>query len=370
MSKRDYYEILGVPKNARIEDIKAAYRKLALKYHPDKNPGDKVSEEKFKEINEAYEMLSDSQKRSRYDAYGHAGVGTAPPPPGGGAGPGGFEGFGGFEGASAEDIFGDIFGNIFGGAQGGSFRRQRGGRSNRGQDLQYEVELTLLDAMQGTEIPIDIPRQENCPTCGGTGARPGTSVKKCPDCRGTGQVRYSQGFFSFSQACQRCEGEGQILESPCPTCRGSGKTKGHHKVTVRIPPGVDDGTSLRVAGAGNAGGRGGVPGDLYVVVRLKSDPHFKRKENDLYTDLSITYSQAVLGGEFSVKTLDGTVKLKIPQGTQPGTTFRVHEKGFPVIGRRMRGDLYVKVNISVPKSINDRQKTALRQFAQSMGENV
>ena len=365
--KRDYYEILGVPKGARIEDIKGAYRRLALKYHPDKNPGDKASEEKFKEINEAYEMLSDPQKRSQYDAYGHAGVGTASPPPGGGGGYGGqgFEGFGGFEGQSGEDIFGDIFGNIFG---GGASRGR--GRSNKGTDLQYELELSLLDAMNGTEIPLEIPRQEVCPACKGSGAKPGTSARQCPDCRGTGQVRYSQGFFSFGQACPRCRGEGQITEHPCSTCRGAGRVKGKHRVTVRIPPGVDTGTSLRVPGAGDAAPKGGSPGDLFVVIRLRNEPHFKRVGDDLYTDLSITYPQAVLGGEFDVPTLEGHVKLKIPQGTQPGTTLRVREHGFPLLGRRTKGDFLVRINITVPKSVNEKQKSALRNFAQSMGENI
>ncbi|MCX5782506.1 MAG: molecular chaperone DnaJ [Elusimicrobia bacterium] len=358
--KQDYYDILGLSKGARIEDIKGAYRKLALKYHPDKNPGNKSAEEKFKEINEAYEVLSDSQKRSMYDAYGHAGVGTAPPPQGG---PGGFEGFGGFEGTSAEDIFGDIFGNIFGGTS-----RTRATRSNKGSDLEYELELSMLDAMKGKEVPLEIPRQEICSTCNGTGAKPGTSSKKCPECKGSGQVRYSQGFFSFSQTCQRCRGEGQVIESPCSTCRGTGRIKGRHKVTVRIPPGVDNGTSLRVTGAGDVAGRGGTPGDLYVVIRLRSDPRFKRQGNDLYTGLTITYSQAVLGGEFEAPTLEGSVKLKIPQGTQPETTLRIKEHGFPVLGRRVRGDLYVKVNVEVPRTLNEKQKTALRQYAQSMGE--
>lgn len=358
--KRDYYEILGVGKNASQDDIKTAYRKLALKYHPDKNQGDKSAEEKFKEINEAYEMVSDPKKRQQYDAYGHAGVGTAPPPPGGG---GGYGDMGDFSN------LGDIFGDIFGGGGGGG-RRSSGGasRSRRGHDLQYELELSFNDAAKGIEIPIEVPRQELCSVCGGTGAKPGTSVKTCSQCKGSGQVRYSQGFFSFAQTCPKCNGEGQVVESPCSACRGQGTKKSSHKVTVRIPPGVDDGTSLRVTGGGDMGAKGGIPGDLYVVIRMKHDPRFKRLGDDLFTEIDISFVMAVLGGESEIETLDGKVKLKVPPGTQVGTTFRIREAGFPKLGRRGKGDLLVKANIAVPKSLNDKQKNALKQYAQLTGE--
>lgn len=358
--KRDYYEILGISKGAAPEDIKSAYRRLALKYHPDKNQGDKTAEEKFKEINEAYEMLSDRQKRSQYDAFGHAGVGTAPPPQGG-AGAGGFGDF-----SSVGDIFGDIFGDVFGRSAG----RSRGSRSQRGADLEYSLEISLENAMHGVEVPLEIPRHETCSNCGGSGAKSGTKSKTCPQCKGAGQVRYSQGFFSFSQTCPRCNGVGEIIETPCPVCRGAGRVKGTNKVKVRIPAGVDEGTSLRVSGAGESGERGGTSGDLYVVLRLKKNDKFKRQGDDLYTELNLSFSQAVFGGEFEVDTLDSKVKLKIHQGTQPGTILRLKEKGFPHLGRRGSGDLLVKVAVVVPTTLDDRQKAALRQFAQASGEST
>lgn len=359
--KRDYYEILGVGKNAAADEIKAAYRQLALKYHPDKNPGNKASEEKFKEINEAYEMLSDSQKKAQYDRFGHAGVGTAPPPPGGQQG--GNVDFGDF--SSVGDMVGDMFGDIFG---GGGRRGQS--RARRGDDLRYDISLTFFEAYHGAEMPIEVPRNEPCPECGGSGAKPGTSPKTCPQCKGAGQVRYSQGFFSFAQACPRCKGSGQVIETPCPRCRGDGAVRGVHKLTVRIPPGVDEGTSLRVAGAGDMAGRGSVPGDLYVVVHLKSDPVFSRDNDDLVTELKLSFAQAALGGEYEAPTLRDKIKLKIPAGTQPDTTFRVKSEGFPHLGRRGNGDLLIKISIVVPKNLTEKQKAALHQYAQSMGEDT
>jgi len=363
--KRDYYEILGVAKNSTADQIKSAYRQLALKYHPDKNQGNKAAEEQFKEINEAYEMLSDGQKRAQYDRFGHAGVGTAPPPPGAGGGyaTGGNVDFGDF--SSVGDIFGDMFGDVFSGRGG-----RRGGGARKGADLRYDLELTLHQAFSGAEIPLEIPRMESCPVCSGSGAKPGTSPKTCPQCKGTGQVRYSQGFFSFAQTCPRCRGTGETIDTPCPRCHGQGAVKGTHRITVRIPAGINEGTSLRVAGAGDASEKGSAPGDLYVVVHLKKDPVFSREDDDLITELPLAFSHAVLGGEFAVSTIGGKVTLKIPAGTQPHTTFRVRNEGFPHIDRRGRGDLLVRTTIVIPKNLNDKQKAALHQFAQSVGEDV
>ncbi|MFH1369312.1 MAG: molecular chaperone DnaJ [Elusimicrobiota bacterium] len=360
--KRDYYEILGVVKTASEDEVKAAYRRLALKYHPDKNPGDKAAEDKFKEINEAYEILS-SDKRAQYDRFGHAGVGTAPPTPGGG-GVGGFSDFSDF--GSVSDMFGDMFGDIFHGAGTGG---RKGQRQRRGEDLQYSLELPLADAARGAEATIEVPHFELCSQCGGSGARTGSSPKQCPQCKGTGQVRYSQGFFSFSQTCPKCLGEGQIIDNPCAQCKGTGRQKINKKITVRVPPGVDEGTSLRVTGAGDMPPHGGQPGDLYVLLHLKKDPRFKRQGDDLTTELKLSFPQVVLGGDFDVPTIDGKVKLKIQPGTQPGTILRVQEEGMPRLGRKGKGDLLVKINIIVPKNLNERQKLALRQFMQASGSS-
>ena len=358
--KRDYYEVLGIGKSASVEDLKNAYRRLALKYHPDKNPGNKEAEEKFKEINEAYEVLSDSEKKSRYDSFGHAGVGKAPP---GSGGYGGAVDFGDF--SSVGDVFGDIFGDIFGG--GG---RRPAKRSQKGEDLQYELELTLKEAAEGKEVPLGIPRSELCPKCGGSGAKPGTNLSTCPQCKGKGQVRYSQGFFSFAQSCPRCGGRGQSIEYPCPNCRGAGRVKATNHITVRIPPGVDNGTSLRVAGAGNFSAGSLVPGDLYVIIRLQEDGNFKKQGDDLVTEFSLTFPQAVFGGEFDINTLTGTIKLKIAAGTQPGTILRARGEGFPHLGVKAKGDLLVRIYVNVPKNLTEEQKSVLRQYANLTGDEI
>ncbi|HBU68890.1 MAG TPA: molecular chaperone DnaJ [Elusimicrobia bacterium] len=356
--KRDYYEILGISKNASPDEVKAAYRQLALKYHPDKNSGNKEAEEKFKEINEAYEMIGDPTKRAQYDRFGHAGVGTAPPPkPGEGGGPG----FGDF--SSANDIFGDFFSDVFGAQRGGRSSRQK-----RGDDLRYDLEISFKDALTGIEVPLEIPKKDICTACGGTGARAGTTPKTCPQCKGVGQVRYSQGFFSFGQKCPQCKGEGQIIESPCRTCKGTGAVKSDHKMTVRIPAGVDDGTSLRVAGAGDLAGKGSIPGDLYVVVHIKNDARFGRQGDDIVTDLRVSFPKAALGSEYEVPTITGKIKFKIPPGTQPNTVFRVKGEGFPHLGGKGKGDLLVKVVVFVPQNLNEAQKSALHQFLQASGE--
>jgi len=360
--KKDYYEVLGVSKGANSDELKSAYRKLALKYHPDKNPDNKDAESRLKEINEAYEMLADPKKRQMYDQFGHAGVGTAPPPPGGGAGYGDFGGYSGS--GDIGDIFGDFIGDIF---SGGGGSRRGSSRVRRGSDLRYDMELSLLDAINGIEIAIEVNRSEACSQCDGTGAKPGTSAKPCPQCKGSGQVRYNQGFFSFSQTCPQCHGEGKVITTPCPACRGTGSKKGTNKITVRIPPGVDEGTSLRVSGAGNVPGQGGVPGDLYVVITLKKDPNFTRENDDLLTELKITYPEAVFGGDFDVPTLEGKLKLKIPQGAAAGTVFRVHNEGFPRLNKRGRGDLMVRLIVDIPKTLNFQQKQALREYARTIG---
>jgi molecular chaperone DnaJ len=260
---------------------------------------------------------------------------------------------------------------MFGGGMGGGRRSSSGGaRGRRGSDLQYDMELSFDDAAKGIEVPLEIPRQEACPVCSGTGAKPGSSRKTCPQCKGSGQVRYSQGFFSFSQTCPKCNGEGEIIEQPCSACRGQGRRKGVNKVTVRIPPGVDEGTSLRVTGAGDMGSKGGGYGDLYVVIHLKKDPRFTRSGDDLHSELDISFVKAALGGESEVETLGGKVKLKIPPGTQVGTTFRIREAGFPKLGRHGKGDLLVRTRIVVPKNLNEKQKAALKVFGQATGEQA
>jgi molecular chaperone DnaJ len=364
--KRDFYEVLGISKNASADEIKSAYRKLALKYHPDKNPGNKEAEEKFKEINEAYEILSDAQKKRQYDTLGadafNAGGGGNPFEGGGNP----FGGGGGFHYSEGNVDFSDIFENIFGGGSQRSGSRSQAQR--RGSDIRVDVEVTYHDAMFGREISIDVPRQVTCSGCSGSGVKGGGKPRQCPQCRGTGQINRSQGFFSFPQPCPKCHGTGQIIDNPCPECRGSGTIRKKTNIKVRIPQGVDEGTQLRVSGSGNAGPNGGPYGDLFVFIHLKSMDNFRRQESDLHTSINITFSQAVLGMEYDVPIIDGHVKLKIPPGTQPGTTLRVRDEGFPLLGRKGRGNLYVKININVPKNINDTQRRALFEYAKTMGE--
>ncbi|MDR0800433.1 MAG: molecular chaperone DnaJ [Endomicrobium sp.] len=357
--KRDYYEVLGVSKTASADEIKSAYRKLALKYHPDKNQGDKEAEEKFKEINEAYEVLSDAQKKQQYDTFGHDATGGMP----GGGNP--FDGQGSYTQYSGDfSSVGDIFSNIFSGGSGGRSKASQ----RRGEDLRYDVEISYLDAMKGTEISIDIPKKETCSACNGTGSRDGSAPKQCPRCKGKGQIKFSQGFFSLSQECPQCKGERTIINNPCPECEGVGAIRKRKTIKVRVPAGIDEGTSLKVADSGNAGYNGAPAGDLYVVVHMRQIAGFKRIGDDLYTKISISFPQAAMGIEYEVPVIEGHVKVKIPPSTQPGTTLRVREQGFPKLGRKNRGDLYVEINISVPKSMNDAQKRALFEYAKSMGE--
>jgi molecular chaperone DnaJ len=348
MAKRDYYEVLGVNRDASDEDIKKAYRKLAMKFHPDRNPDDKTAEEKFKEVKEAYEILSDEQKRAAYDSYGHAGV--DPSAAAGGAG----AGFGDFQSA-----FGDIFGEIFGGAGGG-----RGGRSNvyRGADLRYNLEITLEEAARGTETRIRIPTMDECETCHGTGAKPGTQPKTCQTCGGHGQVRMQQGFFSIQQTCPKCHGSGKVVTDPCGTCSGVGRVKRQKTLSVKIPAGVDEGDRIRLSGEGEAGVNGGPSGDLYVVVHLKEHAVFQRDHNDLHCEMPISFTTAALGGEIEIPTLDGAAKIRIPAETQSGKVFRLRGKGIKGVRSGTHGDLLCHVVVETPVNLTPRQRELLEEL--------
>ncbi len=353
MSKRDYYEVLGVARGAGESEIKSAYRKLAMKYHPDRNPGDKGAEEKFKEAAEAYAVLADPDKRAMYDRFGHAGVSSAA---GAGAGfdPNVFHGFEDILGGLG-DIFG--FGDLFGG--GG---RRRGG-PQRGADLRYDLEITFEEAAKGAETSIQIPRQENCDTCHGSGAAPGTSASTCPQCRGQGQVRFQQGFFTVARTCPQCRGAGKIITRPCATCHGSGRVQRDRKLTVKIPAGIATGQQLRLQGEGESGFMGGPPGNLYVVVQVQEHEFFRRDGNNLYCEIPVNFTTLALGGEIQVPTLDGTESVKVPEGTQTGTTLRLRGKGMPDVSGRGRGDLFATVQVQTPKKLTREQRRLLEELA-------
>ena len=346
--KRDYYEVLGLNRDASDEEIKKSYRKLAMKHHPDRNPDDKTAEDKFKEAKEAYEILSEAEKRRAYDAYGHAGVN---PQMGGGDG----QGFGGFS-----EAFGDIFGEIFGGARGGGGRG--GPQVYRGADLRYNLEISLEQAARGTETKIRIPTLEECTTCDGSGAKKGTSAKTCHTCGGVGQVRMQQGFFSIQQTCPTCHGTGKVIPEPCPTCSGAGRTKQHKTLSVKIPSGVDDGDRIRLSGEGEAGVNGGPAGDLYVVVQLKAHSVFQREGADLHCEMPISFTIAALGGEIHIPTLDGEAKIKIPAETQSGQTFRLRGKGIKPVRQTSAGDLMCHVVVETPVRLTDRQRELLQEL--------
>jgi molecular chaperone DnaJ len=350
MAKRDYYEVLNLARQASEEDIKKAYRRLAMKYHPDRNPDDSVAEEHFKEAKEAYEILSDSRKRAAYDQFGHAGVEAS-------AGAGGFSG-----NASFSDIFGDVFGDIFSNMRGG------GNQAYRGADLRYTLELSLENAVFGTTAKIRIPTRVECDTCHGSGAKPGTQVSTCPTCNGAGQVRMQQGFFSIQQTCPRCHGRGNYIPEPCTTCRGSGLTEEQKTLSVKVPAGVDTGDRIRLAGEGERGDNGGPPGDLYVQIRVVEHPIFTREENHLYCEVPISFATAALGGELDVPTLNGRVSLKIPAETQTGKLFRIRGKGVKPVRGGPIGDLICKVQIETPVNLTRQQKDLLRQLMESMEE--
>ena len=366
--KRDYYEVLGVSKGASDDEIKKAYRKLAKKYHPDMNPGDKEAEAKFKEVNEAYSILSDSEKRARYDQFGHAGV----DPNYGAGGPGG--GFGGFDMGDIDlgDIFGSFFGGGFGGFGGSASSRRNG--PQKGESLRASLTISFEEAAFGCEKETNLNRTEECKACHGSGAEPGTTAETCPDCRGTGVVRVQQrtGGFAFSSTapCSRCRGTGKIIHTPCKACGGSGSVKKTKRVTVSIPAGIDDGQAISLRGQGNAGKNGGPAGDLIVAVHVKPHPQFHRDGTTVLYEQPVTFYQAVMGAELEIPTIDGKVKYNLPAGTQTGTTFRLRGKGIPELRGRGRGDQYVTVRVQVPTSLNGEQKEALRAFAEAMGEDV
>jgi len=360
LAKRDYYEVLGVSKNASDDEIKAAYRRLALKYHPDRNKGDKEAEEKFKEATEAYEVLRDPKKRASYDKFGHEGVS-------------GFEGFGRGAYADFSDIFGDIdFADIFEGFFGSAFgTRSRGKRPRRGADIQYDLTITLEEAAKGGEAQIKVPRNETCEMCQGSGAKPGTKPTTCPVCNGSGQIRQTQGFFSITQTCYKCKGEGKIISSPCPSCHGSGLISHTRTLTVKIPAGVESGSRLKITGEGEHGPQGGTRGDLYVVIHVQKHPYFERHGNDIVSEVAISFPLACLGGEIEVPTITGgKVKMKIPPGTENGRVFRLKGNGIPYLGSYGRGDQLVKITIKVPQRLSPRQKELLKEFARLDGEDV
>jgi molecular chaperone DnaJ len=354
VSKRDYYEILGIEREANDQQIKSAYRKLALKFHPDRNPGNKEAEEHFKEAAEAYAILADPQKRSLYDRFGHAGVSGA-------AGAGGFDPtiFADFSDifAGLGDAFG--FGDIFGG------RRRRGG-PQRGADLRYDLEITFPEAAKGTETTIQIPREETCETCSGSGAAPGTKAETCSQCRGSGQLRYQQGFLTVARPCPNCRGTGKTIAKPCPACRGAGRVGRERHLTVKIPAGIATGQRLRLYGEGEHGSAGGPSGDLYVVVHVQEHAFFHREGDDLYCELSMPFHIVALGGEVKVPTLDGRDTINIPAGTQPGTRFKLRGKGMPNVSGRGHGDLHVIARVEVPKKLTKEQRQIVEQLARTM----
>lgn len=352
MSKRDYYEVLGVAKGADDKEIKKAYKRLAMKFHPDRTQGDKDMEEKFKEVQEAYEILSDEQKRAAYDRYGHAGV---DPNRGGG---------GGFSGGNADfgDIFGDVFGDIFGGGRRGGGQS----RAQRGSDLRYNLELSLEDAVRGKTLDIKVPTMVSCDSCDGSGAKKGTSAKTCTTCNGAGQITMRQGFFAVQQTCPTCHGQGKIIADPCSKCHGEGRIEKNKTLSVKIPAGVDTGDRIRLSGEGEAGLHGAPAGDLYVQVHVKPHPIFVREGNNLYCDVPLSFATAALGGEIDVPTLDGRVKLKIPPETQTDKMFRLRGKGVKSVRGGAIGDLVCKVVIETPVNLSEQQKALLRQLDDSM----
>ena len=361
--KRDYYEVLGVSRGASEDEIKKAYKKMARKYHPDLNPGDKTAEEKFKEVNEAYEVLSDADKKARYDQYGHAGVDPN-------FGAGGFGG--GFDGSFDFGDLGDIFGSFFGGGFGGG-RRTNPNAPQRGESIRMSIAISFEEAAFGCEKAVTVERYETCDTCHGNGCAPGTSPEVCPDCHGTGTVQVRRqtpmGVFATSSPCPKCGGKGRIIHQPCKDCRGSGMVRKKKTIQASIPAGIDNGQTISIRGQGNAGKNGGPAGDLLITITVRPHELFRREGSSVLCEAPITFTQAVLGAELEIPTIDGKVKYTLPEGTQSGTTFRLKGKGIPSINGRGRGDQYVTVYIETPKNLNKEQKEALKKFAETMGES-
>jgi molecular chaperone DnaJ len=351
VSKRDYYQILEVHRTATESEIKSAYRKLAMKFHPDRNPGDHVAEEKFKEAAEAYAVLADAQKRSLYDRFGHAGVGSA-------AGTAGFDPSVFAEFGDFADILGNMFGfgDLFGGG------RRRGG-PQRGADLRYDLEISFEESARGAETTVQIPRQENCEKCHGTGSAPGSSTSTCSQCKGHGQVRYQQGFFTVARTCPQCRGTGKIITRPCESCRGAGRVTRDRKITVKIPAGIATGQQLRLQNEGEAGSGGGPAGHLYVVVHVQEHEFFRRDGNNLFCEVPVNFTTVALGGEVQVPTLDGSETVKLPEGTQTGTTLRLKNKGMPDVNGRGRGDLFATVQVQTPKKLTREQRRLVEELA-------
>jgi molecular chaperone DnaJ len=353
VSKADYYEILEISRDVNDQELKSAYRKQALKYHPDRNPGNKSAEEKFKEASEAYQVLSDPDKRAAYDRYGHAGVSGGGP--GGGAGP-----FGGA--VDLGDIFGDLFGEMFNMGGSGS----RGQRQQRGDDLRYDLTIDFEDAIFGTQTEVKIRRLEPCAECNGSGSASGRGPSVCPQCQGRGQLRYQQGFFSVARTCSACGGTGAVIADPCSTCRGETRTTAEIKLTVKVPPGVEDGTRIRYSGEGDAGRNSGPKGDLYVVLTVRPHDFFERQGNDLYCVIPVSFPQAALGAEFEMQGIDGPINVKIPEGTQSGRELRIRGRGVPILNSKGNGDLLVKVIVQIPRKLSRAQ----REQVQKLGETL
>lgn len=363
MSKKDFYEVLGVDRKATAEELKKAYRQLAVKLHPDKNPGNKDAEKKFKEVNEAYDVLKDEQKRAAYDRFGHGAFQNGGPRPGGGAGGGGFSGFAG--GAAG---FGDIFEEMFGDFMGGGAQGARGGAGStgarRGGDLSHELEITLEEAFKGKEAPIKVASWQGCGTCDGSGAEKGSKPETCGTCRGSGRVRAQSGFFTVERTCSSCGGAGQTIKNPCKSCGGSGRTRKEKNLQVTIPAGIEDGTRIRLAGEGEAGVRGGPPGDLYVFLTIKAHRFFQREGSSLYCRVPVPIHTVALGGTVEVPTIDGKrMKVSVPAGTQTGQQFRLKNKGMTVLRSPMRGDMFVEVVVETPVNLSKKQKDLLQEFA-------
>jgi len=359
MTRKDYYEILGIGRNASAEEIKKAYRQMALRYHPDRNPGNKVAEEKFKEAAEAYSVLCDPEKRATYDQFGHEGLRGE-----------GFAGFSGFNSSIFEE-FEDILGNFFGFDFGDFFGTTRRGRHypQRGRDLALELEITLEEASRGVEKEISLNKAELCPSCKGSRLHPGTKKAACPTCQGRGQIRYQQGFFTISRTCSHCQGAGEIITTPCQECRGAGRIKIKRNMKVRIPEGIDDGARLRIAGEGEPGDLGATGGDLYVVIRMKGHEFFERDKNNLYCEIAVSFTQAALGATVEIPTFEEDEILRIPPGTQSGEVFRLKGRGIKDFSSHKKGDLFVRVVVKTPADLSKEQKSLLRQFAESRGEN-